>query len=228
MAGKITAIRVQKRNPNRANVYVDEEFALGLPMIEAAKLSKGQFLSDSDIAALRAANERERAHEYALNLLSYRPRSSAEVTRRLRQKGFSQPTIDTTLERLLRAQLLDDEAFARYWISNRERFRPRGSYALRYELRQKGIADDVIDTLLGEFDETDSAYRAAMQRLSGWQRSDQSRQTDPAKLQRRLTDYLRRRGFSYTVIRDVWERIVAESDTGKPDPGEREESRTWD
>ena len=106
-------------------------------MIEAAKLSKGQFLSDSDIAALRAANERERAHEYALNLLSYRPRSSAEVTRRLRKKGFSQPTIDTTLERLLRAQLLDDEAFARYWISNRERLDPVGrtlydtSYAKR-------------------------------------------------------------------------------------------------
>ena len=44
MAGRITAIRVQKHNDKRANVFIDDEFAFGLDLIEAAKLSKGQYL----------------------------------------------------------------------------------------------------------------------------------------------------------------------------------------
>jgi len=83
MAGRITAIRVQKRNRKRANVFIEGDFAFGLAMIEAAKLSKGQYLSDEEIASLRLADEKERAYELALGFLSYRPRSQAEVARRL-------------------------------------------------------------------------------------------------------------------------------------------------
>jgi regulatory protein len=204
MAGRITSIEVQKRNPKRANVFVDGEFALGLALIEAARLSTGQYLSDSDIERLRGRDDEERAYELALNFLSYRPRSEREVRRRLAKKGFASPSVEAAVERLVRAKLLDDKDFARYWVENRTRFKPRGPYALRQELRQKGVADRIIDPLIEELDEDENAYRAALKRLRRWKRMD----TDERR--RKFTGYLQRRGFGYDSIRQAWERLVAE------------------
>jgi regulatory protein len=221
MAGRITAIQVQKRDPNRANVFLDGEFAFGLALVEAVKLSTGQYLSQEAIAALQAADEEERAYELALIFLSYRPRSKVEVARRLNRKGFSEPSVEAVLHRLARSGLLDDEAFARYWISNREQFKPRGRYALRYELRAKGIASDIIDTLLDEVDDGENAYQAALQRINRW------KQLEPEQRRRKLDAYLRRRGFKYETIQGVWERILAEHVEDTFDMQE-EEHTTWD
>jgi regulatory protein len=125
----------------------------------------------------------------------------------LREKGFSETTVEVVIERLSRAGLLDDEAFARFWIDNRGQFKPRGRFALRHELGQKGIDSRIVDTLLEEIDETENAYRAALQRYARWER------LDPATRRRKLSDYLRRRGFGYETIRQIWERLNAEQET---------------
>jgi regulatory protein len=126
------------------------------------------------------------------------------------------------LDRLLRARLLDDRAFAEYWIRNRERFKPRGRYALRHELRQKGVPSEIVDTLLEEVDEADGAYRAALQRLDRWRRLDGD------ALHRKMSGYLQRRGFGYAVIQQVWERILAERVASEPDIEESEDATVWD
>jgi regulatory protein len=104
------------------------------------------------------------------------------------------------VERLERAGLLDDDAFARYWVENRERFRPRGLHALRYELRRKGIGDEVIERALASIDVSASAYRAAEAKAR------QLRHQDPVTFRRKLLDYLARRGFEYEVAQDATER----------------------
>jgi regulatory protein len=222
MVGRITAIRVQKRNPERANVFIDGEFAFGLELIEAAKLSQGQCLDDAEIAALRSIDEVGRAYESALQFLSYRPRSRSEVVRRLTKRGFCEPAIEKAVERLTRSELLDDRAFAEYWIGNRERFKPRGRYALRHELRQKGVPGEIVDALLEEVDETEGAYRAALQRFDRWKR------LDSGAAYRKMSAYLQRRGFGYAVIQQVWERILAEEVATEIDSEESEDAIVWD
>ena len=191
-------------------------------MIHAAKLSKGQYLGSDDVKALQRLDEEERAYERALNLISYRQRSKAEVARRLEQKGVSEEAVEAVIERLCRAKLLDDEAFARYWISNREQFNPRGAYALRHELWQKGVAGSIIDALLQGLDETENAYRVATKRLARWER------LEPAVRRRKLSDHLRRRGFSYETIQQVWERLTAEQPTDEFQGENREDMTRWD
>ena len=222
MAGQITAIEVQKRNPRRASIYIDGEFALGLPLVEAAKLTKGQHISDQEIDALQAVDEAERAHEYALRFLSYRPRSKAEVKRRLVRKGYSESIASGEMQRLVGTGLLDDEAFAEFWISNREQFRPRGQYALRQELRQKGIDDRIIDAMLVEIDDTENAYRAAKRKFSSWL------QLEPDMARRKLSGYLRRRGFGYEAVQEVWERMRSEGMEDRLVPEESEDTPEWD
>lgn len=205
MEGRITALVFQKRNPERVNVYLNERFAFGLAAIEAARLRVGHFLSALEVVELRERDTEERAYERALNLLSYRPRSAAELTQRLNQAGFPPSAVESTLSRLERVGLVDDLSFAQYWVENREKFRPRGHRMLRWELRQKGIGDRTIDEVLVPVDEAASALRLARKRVP------RLHHLDEATFHQRLRAYLARRGFPYPIIADVvqqaWEDL---------------------
>jgi len=203
MGGRITALRVQRRNRNRVNVYLDGRFAFGLAAIEAARLQVGQVLSGEDIARLRQRDTAERAAERALDLLSYRPRSEAEIRERLTER-YDPETAGEVLERLRRSGLVDDREFARYWVQNRLEHNPRGAVALRQELYQKGVDESAIEEALAEYDEEEAATRAAetaRRKLRG---------LPPDVFRRRLTDYLLRRGFSYGVVRAVVQQALEE------------------
>lgn len=202
MAGKITELRFQKRNKDRVNVYLDGRFAFGLAAIEAARLKVDQELSDADIARLQKQDEIERAYERALNFLSYRPRSEAEVRRNLRKKDVGEQVIESVVERLTRAGLLDDREFARYWVENRVQFKPRGARALRQELWEKGISDTVVAETLEGFDEEDAARQVAE---AGARRMAH---LDPRDFGRKLSAYMARRGFSYAVIKPLVEEML--------------------
>lgn len=204
MAGKVTALKYQKKNRNRVSVYLDGRFAFGLPDIVAAQLKTGQQLSDADIERLQREGSAEAAYSRSLDYLSYRPRSRAEVQTYLEKRGYSEDEIEEVTARLERAGLLDDEAFAHYWVENREQFRPRGLRALRYELRNKGVSDRIIERAVAEVDVSDSAYRSA--RKKARQLGDADQQT----FCRKLVEYLARRGFDYEVAREVTDRHWAE------------------
>lgn len=210
MAGQITALRFQKRNKDRVNVYIDDEFAFGLAAIEAARLKVGQTLDDEEIVQLKWKDQIERAYERALNLLSYRPRSKTEIRRRLRRKDIAGEAIDEVIRRLKRAGLVDDREFARYWVRNRTQFNPKGVYALRQELRQKGVASVVIDEALADFDEA-SAVRDAVE--AGARRLAYN---EPQDFRRKLTAYLARRGFSYALIKPLVEEKMEELYSEEP------------
>jgi regulatory protein len=200
---KITAIEPQQKNPQRMNVYLDGEFAFGLATIVAAWLKVGQELSDEKVASLKAEDEGEVTYQKALHFISYRPRSSAEVRQNLTKRGVSESLAEETVNRLLSAGLVNDEAFARAWVENRNTFRPRGKPALRMELRRKGLGDETIQSVLDEqVDEEALAFEAARKyarRLAG---------LEWPEFRQKLGGFLARRGFSYTtlalVVSEVW------------------------
>jgi regulatory protein len=197
MAGRITALEPQKRAKDRVSVYLDGEFAFGLAVLVAADLRVGTWLSDGQIAELQAADGIEKAHNRALDYLTYRPRSEAELRAYLTEKGCSEGVVEEVMARLARVGLIDDEGFAQYWRDNRARFRPRGSRMLRYELGQKGVASEVIDSALEEYDEVAAVRRVAQ---------EQARRLGnlpPDVARRRLFERLARRGFSYDLIRET-------------------------
>jgi regulatory protein len=204
MAGKITGLKYQKKNPDRVSVYLDGRFAFGLPAILAARLKTDQFLTDAEIEALQQEGGTEKAFNRALDFLGYRPRSRQEIDRYLQKRELPQVQIEAVIARLEHAGFLDDEAFARFWVENRERFRPRGLRALRYELRTKGVSEEIIDRALEVVDAPESAYRSAAKKAQ--QLSSLDRQT----FYRKMIAFLSRRGFAYEVAREVTDRYWTE------------------
>lgn len=207
MLAKITALEAQKKNRHRVNVYLDGRFAFGLQEALAFPLKVGQTLSPEEMKQLQERDEAEVAYERALSFLSYRPRSRAEIEGHLRRKEASAAVVQTVVARLTQAGLLDDQAFAQYWVENREQFRPRGARSLRFELRLKGVSDSLAEQAVEVVDETESAYRAAQaraQRLRGLERE---------VFRRRLGGFLQRRGFNYEVVKETVERLWKELQT---------------
>lgn len=205
MANTITAITQQKRNPQRVNVYLEGEFAFPLAKIVAAWLNVGQALPPEKIEELKSQDGVEAALQRALNFISYRPRSQAEVERNLRKYEVSEDVIPTVVERLKAGHLLDDNDFARRWVEDRAAFKPRGAYALRAELRQKGLADGIIEETLQSLDEASLARLAAQRKLRVL------KELDWVDFRNKLAAHLSRRGFGYELVaevcRETWQSL---------------------
>jgi regulatory protein len=214
MDHKITALKLQKRNRQRINVYLDGEFAFSLSRIVAAWLAVDQTISDEKVAFLNDQDDQEKAYQQALQFLNYRPRSRAEIRKNLQTHRVSEPIIASTLERLTTSGLVNDQIFAQNWIEDRVEFHPRGKRALITELRQHGLDDGVIDQAVEAIDEEKLAYQAAInqsRKLAGedWQ-----------TFRQKLTNFLLRRGFHYDVVnpavQKAWQKKQAEL-SGKKD-----------
>jgi len=204
MKHKVTALRIQKNNQERVNVYLDGEFAFGLARIVAAWLSVGQELSDEKIAQLQAEDNREVAYQRALHFMSFRVRTEKEVRKNLEAHSIPNEAIDLVIERLKKNGLLNDSYFAQSWVENRSDFRPRSKRVLAYELRSHGIEAQVIEDTLMELNEEELAYQAAIKqakKLSG---------LDWVNFRKKLLAFLARRGFDYQVSASVTSAVWAE------------------
>ena len=208
MAGTITRLAFQKHAADRVNVYLDGQYAFALPALEAARLRVGQILDDDSIAQLQGLDERQKAYDRALRYLSFRPRSQAEVRRNLLAAGLEAELVEATLARLVAQGYLDDAEFARFWVENRQQFRPKGSQALRGELRQRGVAAETVEAALVDLDPEVGAYEAARPRAA---RLAALAQTDPAAFRRKLGDFLLRRGFAYEIVKQTVSRLLRET-----------------
>ena len=200
---KVTAISAGRRQGKRVNIFLDGKFAFSLEAEVAVKegLQVGQELSEGDIEALARSDLFHRCLGAAIHYLGYRPRSEAELRERLHRRGFDGDNVEATLAKLREQGLVNDLAFAQFWKDNRQSFSPRSQWLTRSELRQKGVADDIIDQVVADVDDEDNAYRAAMSRARSLPLSDYQ------SFRRRLGEHLKRRGFGYRVISHTVEQV---------------------
>jgi regulatory protein len=205
--GKVTALSVQKRNRERVNVYIDDEFAFGLAYVAAARLRVGQELSSDEIESLKSQDTVEKAKDNAYRLISLRPRSIAEIQQSLNKKGYDPDVIEQVIDRLVELDFLNDASFAQYWVEQRDTFKPRSHMALRQELQQKGIDRSIIDEALTASDETAAARAAAEKKARQLTRYPED------EFKKKLGQFLQRRGFRYALIKEIMDELWQEIET---------------
>lgn len=203
----ITALEVQQGNKRRVNVSLDGQFAFGLAMRHALQLKKGQELSPAEILALQEKDSVEKAYERALNYLSYRIRSEAEMRQYLQKRALAPEQVTAVLERLREENLLNDTRFAESWVENRTTFRPRGQRLLKAELQQKGVTKETVEAAIAEVDDSAVALELAQKRIQRWHALPLLEQ------RQKLMAFLARRGFHYNTISEVVRKV-----TGTPLP----------
>jgi regulatory protein len=154
-------------------------------------------LRNSDVGEKELTRAKNAAYRY----LSYRPRSYAEVEKKLRDKGFGDVVVRTVLSDLIRLGYIDDEKFADQWVQSRVRLRGLGRRRIEQELRDKGVDRETVRRALAgvlTVDlESETARKAAERKLSTMKTLDRE-----AK-RRRLAGFLERKGYSFEVIRSI-------------------------
>ena len=210
MEHKITAIKLQKRNRHRVNIYLDGKYAFGTAQIVAAWLKVGQFISDEDIENLKINDRLEIAYQQAVKLLRYRIRTEAEIRQRLCDHGVNEKDIDAVILRLIENGLVNDHHFAQSWVDNRNDLRPRSRRVLSFELKRLGIDPKIIEQTLENFDDHEAAHNAARKQ------AQKLKILEWNSFRKKLLAYLARRGFNYETsclaVEHVWAELLEAND----------------
>ena len=163
--------------------------------------------------AAERADDPQAAREAALKLLERTRRTRADLSRRLRDKGFTEPAVAQVLERLTGVGLIDDVEYARAFLAGRWGRRAAGWRVLEQDLRKRGVERQDIERARARFeadqgpaDEVRLARRVAAQAERRYAR------LDPRVRRQRLYALLARRGFDGDVIQQALREEQDEAD----------------
>lgn len=134
------------------------------------------------------------ASEQAVSYLARREHSALELTRKLEKAGFDEVDIDDTLAKLQQAGLQSDRRYAESFVNSRIS-RGYGSVRIRMELKERGVASDII---------TDSLQQAEVDwfALAADVRSKRFGEKNPEDFKSRAKQqrFLQYRGFTHDEI----------------------------
>jgi regulatory protein len=215
--GKITSIKasakVRQHLGARVHVFIEEKFSFSLSLDLALQhgLKKEDVIDAAFLKVLLQEDGDVKATARALYFLGHRQRSEAEVRKKLQEKEFPDEVIERVLDKLRRNNLIGDAKFAEAWIENRSLHRPRGARMLQQELRQKGIANEIITAALpDQKDELTNAVSALQKTLQSKQRAWQH--LDDKERYQKTIQYLMRRGFNYSICKTAWDESAKKTE----------------
>lgn len=150
----------------------------------------------------------DRFYNLALRFLSYRPRSEKEIREKLKSKKVEPQTLEKIISKLKEKKFINDEEFARMFVGNRLRFRPRSLRLIKLELKQKGISPEIIsNSILSEAEglisnDEDSAKMLVEKRIGRFKGLDKQ------KIYEKLGRFLASKGFSWDTIKKAIDEVL--------------------
>ncbi len=197
----VTQIKPQK-NKKRFNIFLDGKFSFGLDAEVLVKqgLKVGQELKPEQVEKLIKENELQKILDRVFNFLSFRPRSQKEILNFLKRKQVGEQTQDLIIKKLADLKMIDDLAFASWWSEQRQTFRPEGQRLLKMELKNKGIAKEIIDQALKE--QKPVSQLAMAEKLLA-KKKNQLQKLSFEERKKKIYGLLLRRGFSYETVKKL-------------------------
>ena len=205
----ITKIGRQKNNPERYNIYLNDEYAFAVDESTLIKfgLMKGKTLEQFDIDEIAYEDEIAKAFNKALHFLSYQMRSEYEVKKKLLDAGHGEAVVLEAIRKLENYGFLNDETYSKALLETKKRTMKKGPRAIRQDLKKKGIDKSLQDEVLESFtyeEQLDIAMQLAEKEVRAGNRKT------PMQVKQKIQDVLMRKGYSFSIVSDVLERIQLE------------------
>jgi regulatory protein len=145
--------------------------------------------------------EIQKAENYLIKILSYRPRTVLEVERKLKMKGFSEEVIKDVVEKAKNLGYLNDSRFVEEWIRYRKN-KKFGNLRIKEELINLGISRETIEENLKEDDDFLTCVSLLKQKAKNLRNNFNQK--------RKIFNFLKRRGFSTELIKKAFKEINEE------------------
>lgn len=177
------------------------------------RLLKGRELTAEEYAKLLEEEQKEEAYRAALAMLERKARTTAELSRALKRKGYAPDAIAGCVERLQNNRMVDDSAFARRFAEQRAVNQRKGRMLIRQELLQRGVGKTEIEQAIGEIEpevEQESALALARKKWPSVKGNDRERKM-------KLMAMLMRRGYTGSVAKSAAQQAASEANDSRSD-----------
>jgi regulatory protein len=178
------------------------------------RLLKGRELSAEEYAKLKEDEQKEDAYRVALVMLERKARTTAELSKALKLKGYVPDVVAGCLERLQERGMVNDSAYAKRFTEQRAVGQSKGRMLIKQELLQRGVGREDAEQAIGELDgqiEQESALVLARKRWPNIKGNDRERK-------QKLMALLMRRGFPTAVVRSAIQQVASESANQESEP----------
>lgn len=204
----ITKSVTQKKRDERLSLFHKDQFLLGLSSKIAEKLgiSEGTLLDASTLASIRYEEERSEAVTLGYKLLAIRDHAVAEFEHKLRKKGIRRDIVDACSEAFQKSDLLNDDRFARQFVSSKSTLSQWGPVKLIMELKKRGISETQARSALADTFQKEDVEESCIALIQK-RETHFKREKDPVKRKQKVFRYLSSKGYTMDVIYRSAERI---------------------
>ena len=195
---EITAITPQVKDKTRCNIYVDGRFCCGLTLETVVKnrLKAGQEVTQEGLERMQLESEKATALNKALVFLSATRKTEKEIRAHLTRKGYLPAVIAYVIEKLREYDFVNDNEYAEAYTESAAK--RKGGRLIRMELRNKGIAEEAIESAVSGIDsEKELATAAGI--LEKYMRGKSADKPTLQKAYRHLIG----KGFDYDIVKET-------------------------
>lgn len=204
---KITKIEVGKRNKDRVNVFIDDEFAFACfgELVYNYNLTKGKVVNVEELKEVIEQEEYLKCKSASLKMMERSYKTEKEVRNKLLTKEFSETSIQKAIEFLKEYNFINDEKYAQMYI--KDKIKLSGKNKIKYSLIRKGVDEEFIKSNLDMVDE-DSQLEVAEKLAYKKYAVISKNESDKYKLSNKLIRFLMTKGYDYDTCKKITKKIV--------------------
>lgn len=199
---KITELELQKKNKDRYNIYVDNEYYTSADAIVIIKnkLESGQDIELSFLEKVCMESNIEKAKKYVLDYCL--GKTEQVVRQKLKHKGYDLNVINKIIEFLFNYNLVNDEQYALSYAHDALFLKKYGTHKIKFMLKLKGVSEENIKNALNKIkysDEMEIATKLYNNVLDKYKRKAKNERD----LKNKIYTYLSSRGFQNDIINGI-------------------------
>ena len=206
----ITKIEAQKKNTDRVNIYINDEFFMSVftELVYTFNLKKGMEINKENLKTLLDDDMYIKAKNKALNILSKADQSEKKIKEKLSSE-FEEHTIEKVLDFLRNNKFIDDKLLAQKIVNTNINLNKCGKNKIKQNLYNKGIDKNIIETAIDDID-TDKEFENAL--YLGKKRYERLKNEDSRKAYQKIGNHLAYKGFNYDIIKKVLNKLFNDVD----------------
>ena len=205
---KITKIEIQRRNKERVNLFLDDEYAFSLSteLVYKEALKVNEEVDSKKLGILAEREGLIRCKDSALRIIERSYKTEKEVRDKLSLKGYEDNAINKSIEFLKEYNFINDINYTKAFI--KDKLNSTGSNKIKYTLIQKGISKELIEEELSNLNE-ENEKQVAIDLAKKKFLIIRKRETDNYKISGKLYRYLLSKGYGYDVVNEVIKEVMS-------------------
>ena len=202
----ITKIEQQKKNEDRVNIYVNDEFftAIFKELVFTFNLKKGDEIDEKYLKSILSDEMYLKAKNKALNILSKADQAEKKIREKL-STDFEEDNINRVIEFLKKNNFINDNLLAQKIVNTNLNLNKCGKNRIKQNLYNKGLDESAINEAMSDID-SDAEFDNAMYLAK--KRYERVKNEDKRKVYQKLSQHLAYKGFNYDIIKRVLNKLL--------------------